>query len=96
MIKGFSYRITDFSDLQDSGSNVRSGFYGSPPARSNAGKLDSLGRGRVGFGASDPSLSAPGGESVLVNGAVFKTVSETVRAGSGRFDSYTPPPAEQM
>jgi hypothetical protein len=27
-----------------------------------------------------------------VNGAVFKTVSETVRAGSGRFDSYTPPP----
>ena len=34
-----------------------------------------------------------GGESVLVNGAVFKTVSETVRAGSGRFDSYTPPPA---
>jgi hypothetical protein len=34
----------------------------------------------------------PGGESVLVNGAVFKTVSETVRTGSGRFDSYTPPP----
>lgn len=33
-----------------------------------------------------------GGESVLVNGAVFKTVSETVRTGSGRFDSYTPPP----
>ncbi len=27
-----------------------------------------------------------------MNGAVFKTVSETVRAGSGRFDSYTPPP----
>jgi hypothetical protein len=27
-----------------------------------------------------------------VNGAVFKTVSETVRTGSGRFDSYTPPP----
>lgn len=35
----------------------------------------------------------PGGESVLVNGAVFKTVSETVRTGSGRFDSYTPPPS---
>ncbi len=33
-----------------------------------------------------------GGESVLVNGAVFKTVSEPVRAGLGRFDSYTPPP----
>ena len=33
-----------------------------------------------------------GGASVLVNGAVFKTVSETARAGSGRFDSYTPPP----
>ena len=33
-----------------------------------------------------------GGESVLVNGAVFKTGSETVRTGSGRFDSYTPPP----
>lgn len=29
-----------------------------------------------------------------MNGAVFKTVSETVRAGSGRFDSYTPPPVE--
>jgi hypothetical protein len=29
-----------------------------------------------------------------VNGAVFKTVSETVRAGLGRFDSYTPPPIE--
>ena len=27
-----------------------------------------------------------------MNGAVFKTVSETVRTGSGRFDSYTPPP----
>lgn len=49
-------------------------------------KLDSSAQGRVGFGASH------GGESVLVNGAVFKTVSETVRAGSGRFDSYTPPP----
>src|SRR5688572_9185752 len=36
-----------------------------------------------------------GGESVLVNGAVFKTVSETVRAGSGRFDSYTPPPGSE-
>ena len=35
-----------------------------------------------------------GGESVLVNGAVFKTVSETVRTGSGRFDSYTPPPID--
>jgi len=30
-----------------------------------------------------------------VNGAVFKTVSETVRTGSGRFDSYTPPPIRQ-
>ena len=29
-----------------------------------------------------------------MNGAVFKTVSETVRTGSGRFDSYTPPPAD--
>ncbi len=36
-----------------------------------------------------------GGESVLVNGAVFKTVSETVRTGSGRFDSYTPPPEDR-
>src|SRR2546425_12976336 len=35
-----------------------------------------------------------GGASVLVNGAVFKTVSETARAGSGRFDSYTPPPSD--
>src|SRR5436305_943712 len=35
-----------------------------------------------------------GGASVLVNGAVFKTVSETARAGSGRFDSYTPPPTD--
>ena len=35
-----------------------------------------------------------GGASVLVNGAVFKTVSETARAGSGRFDSYTPPPKD--
>ena len=33
-----------------------------------------------------------GGASVLVNGAVFKTVSEPARAGLGRFDSYTPPP----
>ena len=33
-----------------------------------------------------------GGASVLVNGAVFKTGCETVRTGSGRFDSYTPPP----
>ncbi len=30
--------------------------------------------------------------TLYVNGAVFKTVSETVRTGSGRFDSYTPPP----
>ena len=29
-----------------------------------------------------------------MNGAVFKTVSETVRTGSGRFDSYTPPPSD--
>ena len=27
-----------------------------------------------------------------MNGAVFKTVCETVRAGSGGFDSHTPPP----
>lgn len=38
------------------------------------------------------SIHQYGGASVLVNGAVFKTVSETARAGSGRFDSYTPPP----
>lgn len=38
------------------------------------------------------SVEKCGGESVLVNGAVFKTVGETVRTGSGRFDSYTPPP----
>ena len=37
-----------------------------------------------------------GGASVLVNGAVFKTVSETARAGSGRFDSYTPPPTKKV
>ena len=54
-------------------------------------KLDSLGRRRVAFGASDNL----GGESVLVNGAVFKTVSEPVRAGLGRFDSYTPPPGTE-
>ena len=59
-----------------SGSNVRSDF----------SLLDSSAQGRVGF------AFPPGGESVLVNGAVFKTVSETVRTGSGRFDSYTPPP----
>src|ERR1044072_8629927 len=41
------------------------------------------------------TASAFGGESVLVNGAVFKTVSETVRAGSGRFDSYTTPPGSE-
>src|ERR1041385_4433838 len=61
-------------------------------------KLDSSARPRVGFQASDTlgdSSGPPGGESVLVNGAVFKTVSETVRAGSGRFDSYTPPPATE-
>jgi hypothetical protein len=33
-----------------------------------------------------------GGASVLVNGAVFKTVGEAARAVLGRFDSYTPPP----
>ena len=33
-----------------------------------------------------------GGDSVLVNGAVFKTVRGSVRAFPGRFDSYTPPP----
>src|SRR5919106_6409145 len=53
------------------------------------GLLDSLAVWRVGF-----SLRRRGGESVLVNGAAFKTVSETVRTGSGRFDSYTPPPAD--
>ena len=52
-------------------------------------KLDSFAWRRVGFVA----FRHPGGESVLVNGAVFKTVSEPVRAGLGRFDSYTPPPA---
>ena len=45
--------------------------------------------------SSHHGLVISGGESVLVNGAVFKTVSETVRAGSGRFDSYTPPPKNQ-
>ena len=63
-------------------------------------KLDSLTLPRVGFQASDSTGDAcgfsPGGESVLVNGAVFKTVSETVRTGSGRFDSYTPPPTENV
>ena len=54
-------------------------------------KLDSFARLLVGFGAS----RHPGGESVLVNGAVFKTVSEPVRAGLGRFDSYTPPPVTE-
>jgi hypothetical protein len=51
-----------------------------------AGRLDSQPRGQVGFSG------LPGGASVLVNGAVFKTVCEPVRAGLGRFDSYTPPP----
>jgi hypothetical protein len=59
--------------------------------------LDSLAVWRVGFSLRSPDLDfreiKHGGESVLVNGAVFKTVSETVRTGSGRFDSYTPPPA---
>jgi hypothetical protein len=59
--------------------------------------LDSLAVWRVGFRTDGPGLLfvrclKKGGESVLVNGAVFKTVSETVRTGSGRFDSYTPPP----
>ena len=58
-------------------------------------KLDSLASSRVGFGASEHRVLHRGGESVLVNGAVFKTVSETVRAGSGRFDSYTPPPGAE-
>ena len=73
-----------------------------PAGRSNAdlvnpenpeilSKLDSFARLLVGFGAS----RHPGGESVLVNGAVFKTVSEPVRAGLGRFDSYTPPPVTE-
>ena len=69
---------TDFTDATDIGENLRNLWM----------KLDSFARLLVGFGAS----RHPGGESVLVNGAVFKTVSETVRAGSGRFDSYTPPP----
>ena len=55
-------------------------------------KLDSFAQLLVGFGAS----RHPGGESVLVNGAVFKTVSEPVRAGLGRFDSYTPPPVTEV
>ena len=46
------------------------------------------------IGAYGLVLRQRGGEAVLVNGAVFKTVSETVRAGSGRFDSYTPPPVQ--
>jgi hypothetical protein len=33
-----------------------------------------------------------GGASVPVNGAVFKTVCELVRASLGGFDSHTPPP----
>ena len=33
-----------------------------------------------------------GGASVPVNGAVFKTVCEFVRANLGWFDSDTPPP----
>ena len=49
-------------------------------------KLDTAAAASVGF------VALRGGEAVLVNGAVFKTVSETARAGSGRFDSYTPPP----
>jgi hypothetical protein len=35
-----------------------------------------------------------GGASVPVNGAVFKTVCETVRAVLGWFDSDTPPPTK--
>ncbi len=46
---------------------------------------------RVGFRGV---LKPHGGASVLVNGAVFKTVCETVRTGSGGFDSHTPPPHE--
>ena len=61
--------------------------------------LDSLGVWRVGFRSDGARwlfvrCLKYGGESVLVNGAVFKTVSETVRTGSGRFDSYTPPPTQ--
>ena len=44
------------------------------------------------YGPPSSHLNFRGGASVLVNGAVFKTVSEPARAGSGRFDSYTPPP----
>ena len=75
------------------GSNVRSDFRRILKILQIQSKLDSFAQPRVGFHTSDnPSL---GGESVLVNGAVFKTVSETVRAGSGRFDSYTPPPGSE-
>ena len=35
-----------------------------------------------------------GGASVPVNGAVFKTVCELVRASLGGFDSHTPPPKQ--
>ena len=38
--------------------------------------------------------SRRGGASVLVSSAVFKTVSESVRAGLGGFDSHTPPPIQ--
>src|ERR671939_316341 len=44
------------------------------------------------LGLSRPTGS--GGASVLVSGAVFKTVSAPVRAGAGGFDSHTPPPTQ--
>ena len=74
------------------GSNVRSDFRRILKILQIQSKLDSFARLLVGFGAS----RHPGGESVLVNGAVFKTVSEPVRAGLGRFDSYTPPPVTEV
>ena len=51
--------------------------------------LDTRRPPRVGFQTISHRF---GGASVLVNGAVFKTVCETVRTGSGGFDSHTPPP----
>jgi len=41
-------------------------------------------------------LTKPGGASVPVNGAVFKTVCRLVRASLGGFDSHTPPPKSEQ
>ena len=57
-----------------------------------AGSFDKFRLKSVLYDPLSSRLNFRGGASVLVNGAVFKTVSETARAGSGRFDSYTPPP----